>query len=39
MGWIYLAADRDQWWSVVDLVINFHVIFSISVVELVKKVF
>jgi len=26
MGWIYAADDRDQWWSVVDLVINFHVL-------------
>lgn len=42
MGWIYPADERDQWWSVVDLVINFHVLyhmFSISGVELVTKVF
>jgi hypothetical protein len=26
MGWIYLADDRDQWWFVMDLVINLHVL-------------
>jgi hypothetical protein len=25
MDWIYLAQDRDQWWTLVNMVINLRV--------------
>ena len=25
MDWIYLAPDRDRWWALVNLVMNFRV--------------
>jgi hypothetical protein len=25
LDWIYLALDGDQWWAVVNVVINLHI--------------